>query len=162
MATATSPGKRPGHCLGLLGRVFRQHPLHFNTFTHPLVFTPGDNEWVDCDRSNNGAYSPLERLSKLREVFFNEPGKTPGATMPVKTQEELALPENVCFAQNRVAFSVLNIQGSTNSLQPWAGLGETTATPEQLAAVEHRTEAALAQIRDAFTDAERRNDRAVV
>ncbi|MEO8281865.1 MAG: hypothetical protein ABI568_00440 [Pseudarthrobacter sp.] len=121
-----------------------------DTFTHPLVFTPGDNEWVDCHRTNNGAYNPLERLDKLRGIFFNEPGKT------------LGFPENVRFTQNRVAFSVLNIQGSNNSLMPWTGLGETAATPEQLAEVEHRTVAVLAQIRETFADAERRNDRAVV
>lgn len=141
---------------------FNSIRTQFDTFGHPLVFTPGDNEWVDCHRTNNGAYNPLERLDKLREVFFNEPGKTLGATMPVKSQENLGLPENVRFTQNRVAFSVLNIQGSNNSLQPWSGLGETTATPEQLAEVEHRTEAVLDQIRDTFADAERRNDRAVV
>ncbi|MBT2534828.1 hypothetical protein [Arthrobacter sp. ISL-69] len=134
----------------------------FDTFEHPLVFTPGDNEWVDCHRTNNGAYNPLERLDKLREVFFDQPGKTLGATMPVKAQENLGLPENVRFTQNRVAFSVVNIQGSNNSLLPWSGLGETTPTPEQLAEVEHRTDAVLDQIHATFTDAERRNDRAVV
>ncbi|MCQ6270086.1 metallophosphoesterase [Pseudarthrobacter sp. R1] len=134
----------------------------FDTFEQPLVFTPGDNEWVDCHRTNNGAYNPLERLDKLREVFFNEPGKTLGATMPVKSQENLGLPENVRFNQNRVAFSVLNIQGSNNALQPWSGLGNTEATSGQLAEVKHRTEAVLNQIRDTFADAERRNDRAVV
>jgi hypothetical protein len=128
----------------------------FDTFEHPLVYTPGDNEWVDCHRTNNGAYNPLERLDKLRDVFFNEPGKTLGATMPVKTQEGLGLPENVRFTQNRVAFSVVNIQGSNNSLLPWSGLGETAATPEQLAEFEHRTDAALNKIRETFTDAERR------
>ena len=141
---------------------FENIRTQFDTFEHPLVFTPGDNEWVDCHRTNNGAYNPLERLDKLRDVFFDEPGKTLGATMPVKTQADLGLPENVRFTQNRVAFSVLNIQGSNNSLQPWTGLGETTATPEQLAEVEHRTDAVLDQIRATFTDAERRNDRAVV
>ena len=141
---------------------FQNIRTQFDTFEHPLVFTPGDNEWVDCHRTNNGAYNPLERLDKLREVFFDEPGKTLGATMPVKTQADLGLPENVRFTQNRVAFSVLNIQGSNNSLQPWTGLGETTATPGQLAEVEHRTDAVLAQIRGTFADAERRNDRAVV
>ncbi|MET3721822.1 hypothetical protein [Arthrobacter sp. UYEF21] len=134
----------------------------FDTFTHPLVFTPGDNESVDCHRTNNGAYNPLERLDKLREIFFNEPGKTLGATMPVKTQENLGLPENVRFTENRVAFSVLNIQGSNNSAMPWTGLGKTAATPEQLAEVAYRTGAVVAQVRETFADAERRNDRAVV
>ncbi|MDQ0730720.1 hypothetical protein [Arthrobacter sp. B1I2] len=134
----------------------------FDTFTHPLVYTPGDNEWVDCHRTNNGAYNPLERLDKIREVFFDEPGKTLGASMPVKSQKELGLPEDVRFTRNRVAFSVLNVQGSNNSLLPWTGLGETAPTPEQLAEVEHRTDAVVAQIRQTFADARRSNDRAVV
>lgn len=134
----------------------------FDTFTHPLVYTPGDNEWVDCHRANNGAYNPLERLDKIREIFFNQPGKTLGATMPVKSQENLGLPEDVRFDKNRVAFSVLNVQGSNNSLLPWTGLGKTAPTPEQLAEVEHRTDAVIAQIHQTFADARRSNDRAVV
>lgn len=141
---------------------FQRIRTEFDSFEHPLVFTPGDNEWVDCHRTNNGAYNPLERLDKLREVFFNRPGKTLGETMPIKSQERLGLPENVRFTQNRVAFSVVNVQGSNNSLQPWTGLGETAATPEQLAEVEHRKAAELEQIRATFSDATRRNDRAVV
>jgi hypothetical protein len=134
----------------------------FDTFEHPLLYTPGDNEWVDCHRTNNGAYNPLERLATLREVFFDEPGKTLGANMPVKSQEDLGLPEDVRFTQNRVAFSVVNVQGSNNSLLPWSGLGETSPTPEQLAEVEHRTDAVLQQIHATFADAKRRNDHAVV
>ena len=34
--------------------------------TIPLIYTPGDNEWTDCHRANNGAYDPLERLAVLR------------------------------------------------------------------------------------------------
>ncbi|WP_255769076.1 hypothetical protein [Pseudarthrobacter sulfonivorans] len=134
----------------------------FDTFAHPLVYTPGDNEWVDCHRANNGAYNPLERLDKIREVFFNQPGTTLGATMPVKSQQSLGLPEDVRFEKNRVAFSVLNVQGSNNSLLPWSGLGKTEATPEQLAEVEHRTDAVIAQVHQTFADARRSNDRAVV
>ena len=26
----------------------------FNTFAHPLIYVPGDNEWTDCHRLNNG------------------------------------------------------------------------------------------------------------
>lgn len=117
---------------------------------------------MDCHRTNNGAYNPLERLDKLREVFFNQPGKTLGATMPVKSQEKLGLPEDVRFTQNRVAFSVLNVQGSNNSLLPWTGLGKTAPSPEQLAEVQRRTDAVIAQIHQTFADAKRSNDRAVV
>jgi hypothetical protein len=134
----------------------------FDTFEHPLVYTPGDNEWVDCQRENNGSYNPLERLDKLRELFFPAAGKTLGETMPVKSQNDVGLPENVRFTRNRVAFSVLNIQGSNNSLQPWTGLGLAETTPEQKAEADHRTAAAVDQLRGTFADATRRGDRAVV
>ncbi|GAA1646124.1 metallophosphoesterase family protein [Georgenia ruanii] len=133
-----------------------------DTFEHPLVYTPGDNEWVDCHRTNNGAYDPLERLATVREVFFPVPGKTLGATMPVRSQAALGLPENVTFGHDRVAFSVVNVQGSNNALQPWAGRGLSEPTTAQLAEVEHRTAAVVAQLRTTFAEATQRHDRAVV
>src|SRR3712207_208337 len=39
----------------------------FDRFDDPLVYTPGDNEWTDCHRTNNGGYNPLERLDTIRE-----------------------------------------------------------------------------------------------
>ncbi|MGJ9403867.1 hypothetical protein [Arthrobacter sp. KK5.5] len=134
----------------------------FDRFEAPLVFTPGDNEWVDCHRENNGAFNPLERLDTLRDMFFAEPDRTLGGTMRVDSQDAIGLPENVRFAENRVAFSVVNVQGSNNALAPWSGLGHTEPTAEQLAEVWHRTDAGLAQLRETFDDAERTRARAVV
>ncbi|GAB4099842.1 hypothetical protein [Sinomonas halotolerans] len=134
----------------------------FDAFTVPLVYTPGDNEWTDCHRASNGSYNPLERLATLREVFFDRPGRTLGATMPVASQDSLGLPENVSFTHSRVAFAALHIVGSNNSMMPWSGLGLTEPTPEQAAEVEARTEAGLALMRETFAAARQRNDRAVV
>ncbi|WP_430295631.1 metallophosphoesterase [Sinomonas sp. B1-1] len=140
---------------------FEQVRADFDRFTHPLVYTPGDNEWTDCHRANNGAYSPLERLGKLREVFFDDPGKTLGATMPVRSQSELGLPENVDFTRNRVAFAAVNVPGSNNATQPWTGRGETVPNQAQLDEVAHRTDAVIAEIRKTFAEARQRNDRTV-
>lgn len=128
----------------------------------PLVFTPGDNEWVDCHRANNGGYNPLERLDTLREMFFPVENKTLGGTMQVDSQAVIGLPENVQFTKNRVAFSVVNVQGSNNSLAPWAGLGLTAPTSEQLEEVALRTEANLDQLAETFANAKRSQARAVV
>ena len=35
------------------------------------MFTPGDNDWTDCDRPANGGFSSLERLDFERALFFN-------------------------------------------------------------------------------------------
>ena len=34
----------------------------FAQMDKPLVYVPGDNEWTDCHRLNNGGYDGLERL----------------------------------------------------------------------------------------------------
>lgn len=141
---------------------FAQIRADFDAFTHPLVYTPGDNEWTDCHRTNNGAYNPLERLAKIREVFFNDPGTTLGATMPVKSQDAQGIPENVAFGRNRISFAAINVPGSNNASQPWTGLGETAETPEQAAEVKHRTDADIAEVKQAFAQAKQRQDRAVV
>jgi hypothetical protein len=51
-----------------------RHRADFDALEDPLVYTPGDNEWTDCHRANNGGYTPTERLDTLREVFFDRPG----------------------------------------------------------------------------------------
>lgn len=66
----------------------------FDRFDTPLVFTPGDNEWTDCHRPNNGAYDPYERLDALRARFYPEPGVSLGATT-MKVDAQPGFPENV-------------------------------------------------------------------
>lgn len=102
------------------------------------------------------------RLDALRDVFFDSPGKTLGATMPVRSQAALGLPENVSFRKARVEFAVLNVQGSNNSLEPWSGLGYTAPTAEQLAEVAARDAANVALIGETFDRAQRTNARSVV
>ena len=32
----------------------------FNAYEQPFIYTPGDNEWTDCHRPDNGGFDPLE------------------------------------------------------------------------------------------------------
>jgi len=104
----------------------------FDTFQDPLVYTPGDNEWTDCHRTNNGAYFPLERLAKVRQVFFPVPGQTLGITKEaVATQAAAGFPafvENTRWTEAGAVFVALNVPGSNNDLVPW-----TNVTPAQAA-----------------------------
>src|SRR5690349_17299607 len=45
--------------------VYTAAKADFNTFADAAIFLPGDNEWTDCHRSNNGGFNPLERLAFL-------------------------------------------------------------------------------------------------
>ena len=47
----------------------------FDSLNKPVFYVPGDNEWTDCHRTNNGGYDNLERLDHLRKVMFATPGQ---------------------------------------------------------------------------------------
>lgn len=135
----------------------------FNTFAKPLVYSPGDNEWTDCHRVNNGAFNPLERLDTVRNVFFaGHVGTTLGATtMPVHA-EQAGYPENVWWRGGGVTFVDAHVVGSNNSLKPWDGLGYTEPTVKQVQEERARTNADIDNISRAFDVARANNDRAVV
>jgi hypothetical protein len=133
----------------------------FDQFADPLVYTPGDNEWTDCHRTNNGGFNPLERLSAIRTLFFPTPGRTLGQrTMSVKAQTKIGFPENVRFDRADVTFAAVHVVGSNNSLVPWTG--KTAPTTEQLAEVQARTAADLKLIKETFAHAKDEDSKAVV
>lgn len=134
----------------------------FATFKDPLVYTPGDNEWTDCHRANNGGYVPTERLAALRDVFFGEPGTTLGGrNMRVAAQD--GFPENALWSRSQVVFATVHAVGSNNGLAPWFGGAETEAQrQERLAEVAAREAAALAWIDAAFDRAEAHDAAAVL
>ncbi|WP_265447507.1 metallophosphoesterase [Flexivirga meconopsidis] len=134
----------------------------FNRFRNPLIYTPGDNEWTDCHRANNGGYNPLERLSYDRSVFFAQPGTSLGQR-PTKLDADTAngFPENVTLRRQGVDLAVVHVVGSNNDLQPWTGIGNTTATPEQVAEQQARMTSSINTVKSAFASAKQKNDRAV-
>jgi len=41
-----------------------------NRLEFPLVYTPGDNEWLDCTQRMVGSVDPYEALARVRSTFF--------------------------------------------------------------------------------------------
>jgi hypothetical protein len=134
----------------------------YNQFNKPVVLTLGDNEWTDCHRVAEGQYQPLERLAKLREVFFAHPGETIGGqTMRVNTQAEVAgfaeFPENVRWVKQHVVFAAIHIVGSNNGLAPFDPNSSAVRTQADDDEVARRTAAALAWLDSTFAKAEQIN-----
>ncbi|HKN90653.1 MAG TPA: hypothetical protein VJ622_10245, partial [Acidimicrobiia bacterium] len=94
----------------------------FNRSTAPFVYTPGDNEWMDCD--NTGAYpnqSPMDadaRLDELRELFFHEDFSLGVNRLPLTTQRQAGYPENARWSKEGVVFATINAPGPNDNL--WA------------------------------------------
>ncbi|MDX6705952.1 MAG: hypothetical protein QOI48_1798 [Solirubrobacteraceae bacterium] len=144
----------------------------FGRFADPLVYTPGDNEWTDCHRANNGGYLPTERLAKIRELFFAHPGQTLGGHAHVPFQSR-ALPENVMWDAAGVQYGVVHVVGSNDDQAVWFGDRTDPATgapkPETPAETALRTReysgreaAALAWIHRIFDAAQDRRAPGVV
>jgi hypothetical protein len=53
--------------------LYTQSLGYLNSLKAPAAFTPGDNDWVDCDRPSNGGFNSLERLNRERQIFFSTP-----------------------------------------------------------------------------------------
>ena len=111
----------------------------------PFILVPGDNEWTDCDRLSNGAYDPLERLARLRRLFWEDAFSLGKTQLPLERQAG-NYPEHARFRLGPVLFVTLNLPGGNNN---WGLTGEPR--PEFVA----RNPVVLAWLRDSFEMARR-------
>mgnify|MGYP003385327175 CR=1 FL=1 len=99
--------------------VFRDILGVFQASAVPLVYVPGDNEWTDCHRANNGGFDPLERLGKLRAMFFVGEVSLGQQPMPLQRQSRdpafASYRENVRWQMGGALFVGLNLPGSANN-----------------------------------------------
>ncbi len=94
--------------------LFLQRREWFDLFRHPFVFVPGDNEWTDCRRWSAGGYDPLERLRKLRELFFR--GEESLGQRRITLARQLPdYPEHARWRHDNVLFVTLNVPGPDNN-----------------------------------------------
>ena len=133
-------------------------------FADPLVYTPGDNEWADCNKSKEGGGTPadyangdpLANLALVRSIFFPNPGYTLGgrpkqviSQAQVGTGTDANYVENVMWEQSKVLFVTLNLPGgSNNDTDVW--YGAPTETAAQAQEVSERTGADLRWLDTAF------------
>ena len=120
---------------------------HFQSFQAALIYTPGDNEWTDCHRGNNGAFDPLERLDTLRKDFFRNE-KTFGQKPISVVSQSQRMPafsryvENLRWQHQSTLFTTLDIVGSNNNFE--------ARNPSAVNEFFHRDAANVAWIKDTF------------
>ena len=139
---------------------------NFDQLKAPAMFTPGDNDWTDCDRPNNGGFDSLERLSYERAFLFATDNSFGKRTLRQQVQQEPsclggsnASPISEACVENRrwtvggVVYATLNIQGSCNNL-----CGDGFNSAEYTA----RNAANIAWMQETFTEAARRHAAAIM
>jgi hypothetical protein len=133
---------------------------YFQRFDSALVYTPGDNDWLDCHRRGD---DPLERLQALRERFFAAPRSLGQRPIAVERQAD-QMPAFARYRENLrwiypaqpggVVFATFHTVGPQNGLD--------AASPAVRDEARAREAANAAWIREAFALARARGAPALV
>lgn len=121
-----------------------------------VFYTPGDNEWTDCDRDFlKERFSELERLDYLKKAFFSKPLNLP-KDWDYKTQPNFT--ENARWTHNEIQFLTLHMVSTNN--------GRVDILKDDidlaLSLVEARDQANRNWMSEAFNNAKDSNAKAVV
>lgn len=171
-------GSMPCTSAGILPPISTSNPgwnqgiyYQFQQFKDPVVYTPGDNEWVDCHKSKEkSSGDPLKELASVRSLFFAKPGHTLGMNEKIVSTQaknfDPAYPadakfvENVMWEDSRIVFVTLNMPGSNNDTLPWSGIFANPSAQAQ--EVAERTDADMRWLQAAFDRARDGHAKAVV
>jgi hypothetical protein len=132
-------------------QLFDQAPL-------PVIFVPGENDWLSCQRRTTGKHEPDERLQTLRDIFFSRAAITAKTGLTIDQQGQLEFNFGANMEQLRwrigpVLYLTLNVPGNSNN---W-GNGAIGSAEYQ-----SRMAAVRDWIEKSFTIAERESLRGVV
>lgn len=132
----------------------------FRASINPLIYIPGDNEWADChEKAGAPGFDPLERLVKLRALFFSSEQSFGQRSIPLIRQSQSADPKLAKYRENarwdlgNITFLTLHVVGSNN------GLGRA---PDGDAEFTERNNADLAWLHEGFAHAKTSNSRAIM
>lgn len=140
--------------------VYQQALAFFASLKAPAAFTPGDNDWTDCDRT--AGYNSLAQLDKERVLFFNTTFTLGQHKLRQHVQSSplcLGMNGPTPCAENRrwtykgVTYATLNIQGSCNNLC------DTAPDSAEYAA---RNAADIAWMQETFAEAANRRSAAIM
>ena len=110
----------------------------------PVFYTPGDNEWTDCDRFNDPAtgkpQSELQRLKRVRELFF---AKMPNSPDEMQLRKQGVASENMTWRYGNVRFATIHMVATSNGRREIAGDDPQAAGEE----ADRRDAAALSWLR---------------
>jgi hypothetical protein len=143
-------------------QVYLDSLAYFEALDAPVIFTPGDNDWTDCDRPAAGNFNSLERLDYERRLFFSSETTLGRRVMRQEVQSDpwcLGVAGPTRCVENRrwdlggVTYATLNVQGSCNNLC------DTAPDAAEFAA---RNAANVAWLRQTFAHATARGSAAVM
>ena len=130
----------------------------FQGIRHPVMLTPGDNDWTGCHLVREPKLDPLERLTKLRDTFYANGRSLGQRSIKVESQAQdhpqfAKYRENLRWSVGGVTFGTLHIVGSNDNFGRTADMNAEHA---------ERKLANIAWLRALFAVAKASNSRGLV
>ncbi|MGZ5201444.1 MAG: hypothetical protein ACXWC4_16900 [Telluria sp.] len=105
-------------------KLYQQRRDMIDDARRPMIVAPAASDWTDC-KNSAGRSNAIERLTRLRELFFAEP-QSLGAKKIALTRQSMSprfrsYAENAHWEVGKVLYATLNIPSNNNHYSPAAG-----------------------------------------
>jgi hypothetical protein len=105
-------------------KLYQQRRELIGDARRPTVVVPAASDWTDC-RNSAGRSNAIERLNRMRELFYGEP-KTLGARKLPLTRQSMSprfrsYAENAHWSVGKVLYATLNLPANNNHYVTEAG-----------------------------------------
>ena len=104
--------------------VYTERHKLLNNAENGLIVTLAASDWTNC-KSSEGRPASIERLNRIREIFFSEKFSLGDSKLPVLhqsiTPKFSAYSENVRWRIRNVLFATINLPANNNNYLPEAG-----------------------------------------
>ncbi|WP_342119540.1 hypothetical protein [Pseudoduganella sp. OTU4001] len=105
-------------------RLYTERRELMDSAARPLVLLPAGSDWADC-RNTNGKSNAIERLNRIRELFFAEPDALGKGKLPLNRQSAIAkfrdYAENAYWEHENILFVTINVPAKNNHYLTEAG-----------------------------------------
>ena len=134
----TGDNTHPGDCTN---KTIDHGYNYMNNFDAPVLFTLGDNDWLDCPKND---YNSIERLNYYRQTYFNSHSTLGARPLKVSNQNESGYPENMSLIKDNIGFVTLHVVRTIKQIIP--------LDPEFREEFDSRNEANLAWLKHSFRE----------
>jgi hypothetical protein len=105
-------------------KLYQQRRELIDDARRPVIVAPAASDWTDC-KNSAGRSSAIERLARLRELFYAEPQSLGASKFPVTRQSMSprfrSYAENAHWEVGKVLYATVNIPSNNNHYLPAAG-----------------------------------------
>jgi hypothetical protein len=105
-------------------RLYEKRRELFDDARRPMIVALAASDWSEC-KNSAGRSVAIERLNRLRELFFSEPASLGAHKMPVTRQSSSprfrSYAENAHWEVGDVLYATINLPANNNHYRPEAG-----------------------------------------